>query len=98
CAPLIFGNPETGEGQVGGVIYLDARALVRTFDETTRDLLEAVCAQAVTAINLQGDLERARKSGSADADKLQQNFERLLDVGRSISSTLVLEELLELVM
>lgn len=98
CAPMIFGNPESGEGQVGGVIYLDARALTRTFDETSRELLEALAAQAVSAIGLQSDLERARKAGSPDADKLQQNFERLLDVGRSISSTLVLEELLELVM
>lgn len=98
CSPMVFGNSETGEGQVGGVIYLDARALVKTFDDTSRELLEALAAQAVTAIGIQGDLERARKTGSPDADKLQQNFERLLDVGRSISSTLVLDELLELVM
>jgi serine phosphatase RsbU (regulator of sigma subunit) len=98
CAPMIFVNPETNEGQVGGIIYLDARALTRTFDDQTKALLEALCAASVTAIQNAVELERARKTGGADTGKLQQNFERLLDVGRSISSTLVLEELLELVM
>jgi putative methionine-R-sulfoxide reductase with GAF domain len=94
----VFVNPATNEGHVGGVIYLDARSMVKSFDETSRETLESLSQAAVTAIDTATLIERARKSTNVDQDKLQQNFERLLDVGRSISSVLVLEQLLELVM
>lgn len=96
CAPLLFPGTD-GQRAVGGVIYIDARALVTVFDQTSLDLLMAIADQAVTAMTMQS--EQARWRGiDPDAGKLQQNFERLLEVGRAISSTLVLDDLLGLVM
>jgi phosphoserine phosphatase RsbU/P len=99
CVPMIFGSNEAegGGGQVGGVIYIDARTLVRSFDEQAQMLLETLAAQAVATIQLTAELDKLRRSGG-DGGKLQENFERLLDVGRTVSSTLVLEQLLDLVM
>lgn len=60
-------------------------------------------ASAVAAIGVSAAENPGGKGGGAAAPadgasaKLQQNFERLLDVGRTISSTLVLDDLLELV-
>lgn len=96
CAPLLFPAGD-GQRQVGGVLYIDARALVTVFDQTSLALLQEVAEQAVTAILLHSERERIRGI-DPDAGKLQQNFERLLDVGRAISATLVLDDLLVLVM
>lgn len=96
CVPLLFAGSD-GRAQVGGVLYIDARALVTVFDQTSLELLQAVAEQAVTAMRLQGEQERLRGI-DPDAVKVQKNFERLLEVGRTISSTLVLDDLLQLVM
>jgi len=100
CVPMVFGaEGEAGPGaigQVGGIIYLDARCLIRTFDPKSLELLQLVASTAVTAMETQRALERAGKV-DPNASKVQENFARLLDVGRTISSTLVLDELLELV-
>ena len=99
CAPMLFGagGDDGGGAQVGGVIYLDARTLVRQFDAGALELLETLTAQGVAAIQTSTELEKLRRQGG-DGGKVQENFERLLDVGRSISSTLDLDRLLELVM
>ncbi|MEZ6185541.1 MAG: SpoIIE family protein phosphatase [Planctomycetota bacterium] len=90
CVPILFGD------LVGGVIYLDTRLLVQTFKDQSLELLQYVAVLATEALGAHGD--RARLEGlDPDAGKLQQNFERLLDVGQAMSSTLVLDELLELV-
>ncbi len=101
CVPLIFGAT-AGQGQVGGIVYLDARTLVRAFDATTLDLMRAAAALAVTALERPAGGNGAAPpppppAVDANAAKVQENFARLLDVGRTVSSTLVLEELLELV-
>ena len=95
CVPLYFGVAQ-GQGQVGGVVYLDCRSLIRTFDGRALDAVQGVCRLAVSA--LEGATARAQTERlGPDAGKVQRNFERLLDVGRTVSSTLVLNELLELV-
>jgi serine phosphatase RsbU (regulator of sigma subunit) len=100
CLPLLF-DAENGQQQVGGVIYLDSRSLIRCFDEKDRENAQVVAQMGAAAIR--GKAESAPAGAAAPTvsneanDKLQQNFERLLDVGRTISSTLVLDDLLELV-
>lgn len=90
CVPILI------EELVGGVIYLDTRLMVRTFNENSVELLQYVAILATEALAAHND--RVRLEGlDPDAGKLQQNFERLLDVGQAMSSTLVLDELLELV-
>ncbi|MGE0713620.1 MAG: GAF domain-containing SpoIIE family protein phosphatase [Planctomycetota bacterium] len=95
CVPLLL-DAGNGQQQVGGVIYLDSRSLVRCF--TPADKERALVATQMGAAALgRKDAAPAPAPPSADAAKVQQNFERLLDVGRTISSTLVLDDLLELV-
>jgi serine phosphatase RsbU (regulator of sigma subunit) len=95
CAPLLFGDPTAPT--VGGILYLDSRALVRTFQPEHVQLVSAIAAHGVAALQLQQELFKLRGMAGQDAGKLAENFERLLEVGRSISSTLVLDDLLELV-
>ena len=96
CVPLLFGGTEPGVGQVGGIAYLDARAIQHTFGQAEVECAKVVAQVAVQV--LEGPPAGApAPADTAGADKLQQNFERLLDVGRTISSTLVLDDLLELV-
>ncbi len=97
CVPMIFGLTDGGgKGQVGGIIYLDARSLIKAFDSSNLEALVAVAAMGVSAIENGEVMDRARRL-DPNASKVQQNFERLLDVGRTISSTLVVEDLLDLV-
>ncbi len=95
CAPLVFA------GQVGGIVYLDARSLIRAFDRQSLEVLLGAAALAVSAIESFGSRGAPppppAPAVDANAAKVQENFARLLDVGRTVSSTLVLEELLELV-
>ena len=97
CAPLLFADAAGGQPTVGGILYLDTRALKHTFEPADVDLVTAVAAHGVTALLLQRELFTLRSRSGQDAGKLAENFERLLDVGRAISSTLVLDDLLELV-
>lgn len=98
CVPLLFGGGQPGVGQVGGIAYLDARAIQHTFGNNEVECARVLAEIAVQA--LEGPPAGAAPAAAVDteaSDKLQQNFERLLDVGRTISSTLVLDDLLELV-
>ena len=97
CAPLIFGDRAAGTAYVGGVLYVDANALTKTFDDTDLGVFREVSELSSTALQIHSQLAQAGQASPADA-KLQQNFERLLAVGQAISGTLVLDDLLELVM
>tara|TARA_R110002072_G_scaffold4124_2_gene29165 strand:+ start:602 stop:2542 length:1941 start_codon:yes stop_codon:yes gene_type:complete len=99
CVPLLVSGGQPGVAQVGGIAYLDARAVMHCFGPEELHCAQITAEMAVTALEgpPAGAGGNGTGGGGADNDKLQQNFERLLDVGRTISSTLVLDELLELV-
>ncbi|MDC3379375.1 SpoIIE family protein phosphatase, partial [Planctomycetota bacterium] len=100
CAPVTFTQAD-GSTQVGGVLYVDCSAALKTFRDDDLSILIAVAEFAATAIQNAVTMEKAQ-AGDPDAiakvGKLEANFARLLEVGRAISGTLVLEDLLELVM
>ena len=96
CVPLLF-DTDDGAQQVGGICYLDARSIMHTFTARDRDNALIVAQMGAAALGNTAKLSAAARI-DPNAGKIQQNFERLLDVGRTISSTLVLDELLELVL
>ena len=100
CIPLLFGGSDPAVGQVGGIAYLDARAIQHIFGQREVECAQIVAQIAVQALSdppVSAGASAASAEAAAGSVKLQQNFERLLDVGRTISSTLVLDDLLELV-
>jgi serine phosphatase RsbU (regulator of sigma subunit) len=96
CVPLLFGVHDPGGGSVGGILYLDARSLIKSFTREDQSGLQAVADAAARALENAAQLDKMRRF-DPNAAKVQENFARLLDVGRTISSTLVLDDLLELV-
>ena len=89
---------------VGGVLYLDGRAQVHPFTEAEQEAALAVADAAGMALDrIEKGLVPAGSGGSgggngsdAEVQKLRENITRLLDVGRAIGTTLVLDDLLVL--
>ena len=95
CAPLRQ-KGTGGHHKVAGVLYLDTRVEVRPFDETDLDTAVALADTAGTILERIETGGSAPKKGASDAEvqKLKDNMHRLLDVGRAIGNTLVLDDLL----
>ena len=108
CVPMRFGTREAqAEGaagpQVGGVIYLDSRMTRHELTQRELELVMVLADQATITIENSRLIERSEDSRvSVQQDqgqilKLKENITRLLEVGRAISSTLVLDDLFVLI-
>ncbi|RMG08839.1 MAG: GAF domain-containing protein [Planctomycetota bacterium] len=91
AVPLQFGRRIDGRERVGGVIYVDSPQ--GPLGEPQRKILRTLADHAAIA------LENAHIYHKSEQDRsqilrLKNNITKLYDVGRSISSTLILDELL----
>ncbi len=101
CAP--FRQYGSGAPKVVGVLYLDRRVQAGSFGEAAVAMTQAIADASAIA------LERLEKGHGAppppppppppgasagDVQKLKDNMHRLLEVGRAIGTTLVLDDLL----
>lgn len=101
CVP-VRRTDASGASIVGGVLYLDGRAQVRPFTEADQETALAIADAAGLALDrIEKGLVPAGPGGggkdsNAEVQKLRENITRLLDVGRAIGTTLVLDDLLVL--
>jgi serine phosphatase RsbU (regulator of sigma subunit) len=93
CVPLKYGARLQGEARLAGVIYLDAMGATNTLSEADRDKIVALAELAGVALENAKLFENA-EAERAEVVKLKENIAKLYEVGRSISSTLVLDDLL----
>ena len=94
CAPLKLGRRLDGVDRVMGAIYVDSRA--RPLGQSDLERLDAIAMHASVALETAYLLARS-EAGRAQLLRLKDNLTRLYDVGRSLSSTLILQDLLLLV-
>ncbi len=95
CAPLKFGKRLDGNERVGGAVYVDASPGAAIADAQLQ-LLDQLAGQAAIA------LENAQIFQKGDQDRgqilrLKDNITKLYNVGQSLASTLILEDLLLLI-
>lgn len=95
CAPLKFGKRLDGNERVGGAVYVDASPGAAIADAQLQ-LLDQLAGQAAIA------LENAQIFQKGDQDRgqilrLKDNITKLYNVGQSLASTLILEDLLVLI-
>jgi serine phosphatase RsbU (regulator of sigma subunit) len=92
CAPF---RRREGPTRVLGVLYLDTRAQVRPFSADELAMSQAIAdAGAAMLVRLDNGGAVAPSGGAAEVQKLKENMHRLLDVGRAIGTTLVVDDLL----
>jgi sigma-B regulation protein RsbU (phosphoserine phosphatase) len=94
CAPLKLGRRLDGNERVAGAIYVDSAR--RRLAQPELERLEAVAAYASVSLETASLLARSEEA-RAQILRLKDNVTRLYDVGRSLSSTLILQDLLVLV-
>lgn len=94
CAP--FRRRQEGPAKVLGVLYLDTRAEVRPFSNEDLAASQAIADAGAAMLERleQGGGPAAPSGGAAEIQKLKDNMHRLLDVGRAIGTTLVVDDLL----
>ena len=99
CAPILL--TRDGRRVIGGALYVDSTHT--PFGEgQLRTLSVLVDAAASRLQNMQSQAHVAESTSryegaSMKVEQLRNNITRLYDVGRSINSTLILEDLLELI-
>ena len=94
CAPLKLGRRLDGVERVAGAIYVDSAS--RRLGQPELERLDAVAAHLSVSLETAQILARS-EAGRAQILRLKDNLTRLYDVGRSLSSTLILQDLLVLV-
>lgn len=96
CVPVSFGQRTEGKLRIKGALYADLTSPERAFPD---DLLPRAQVLATHAgIALENARLHARGAASdSQVIRLRHDLGRLHDVGRSINSTLILEDLLVLV-
>jgi serine phosphatase RsbU (regulator of sigma subunit) len=101
CVPVRRSDGKGGHA-IGGVLYLDCRAPIHTFSLADQEAALTIADAggiAFDRIEKGGPLPTSAKGGggsAAEIQKLKDNITRLLDVGRAIGTTLVLDDLLVL--
>ena len=93
CVPLRMGKRLEGQERVGGVIYVDSTGLQHALGDAQRKVLDQLAQQAAIAIENSQIFQKSERE-RAQVSRLKENIARLYEVGRSISSTLILEDLL----
>lgn len=96
CAPLKFGKRLDGTERVGGAIFVDTPPAGKQFGDKDLQVLFQLADQAAIA------LENAYIFHRGEQDKgqilrLKDNITKLYDVGQSIASTLILDDLLVII-
>lgn len=94
CVPLKLGRRLDGVERVAGAIYVDSA--LRALGQAELERLDAVAAHAAASLETAHILARTEAARS-QVLRLKDNLTRLYDVGRSLGSTLVLQDLLVLV-
>ncbi|MEZ0230631.1 MAG: SpoIIE family protein phosphatase [Planctomycetota bacterium] len=93
CVPLKFGKRIEGADRVGGVIYVDSTGLAQALGEPQMKLLNQLAQQAAVALENAQIFQKSERE-RAQVSRLKENIAKLYEVGRSISSTLILDDLL----
>lgn len=94
CAPLKLGRRLDGVDRVSGAIYVDSAT--RRLGQSELERLDAVATHVSVSLETAHILARS-EAGRAQILRLKDNLTRVYEVGRSLSSTLILEDLLVLV-
>jgi serine phosphatase RsbU (regulator of sigma subunit) len=96
CVPISFGQRSEGRLRIKGALYADMTTPPTTFTPRQFERLQVLADHAGVA--LENALLHGRSSSNdSQVLRLRNNLSRLHDVGRSINSTLILEDLLVLV-
>ena len=93
CVPLKYGQRLHGELKLAGVIYVDALGLANALGEPELRLLTALAEVAGVAFENAKIFENT-ESERALTLRLKENVAKLYEVGKSLASTLVLDDLL----
>lgn len=93
CVPLKMGKRLEGADRVGGVIYVDSTGLQQALGETQMRVLHQLAQQAAVALENAQIFQKSERE-RAQVSRLKENIAKLYEVGRSISSTLILDDLL----
>jgi serine phosphatase RsbU (regulator of sigma subunit) len=93
CVPLKMGKRLEGQDRVGGVIYVDSTGLQQALGEPQMKLLNQLAGQAAVALENSQIFQKSERE-RAQVSRLKENIAKLYEVGRSISSTLILDDLL----
>ncbi len=93
CVPLKMGKRLEGADRVGGVIYVDSTGLAQALGEPQIKVLDQLAQQAAVALENAQIFQKSERE-RAQVSRLKENIAKLYEVGRSISSTLILDDLL----
>lgn len=94
CVPLRLGKRlEGGQDRVGGVVYVDSTGLAQALGEQQMRVLAQLAQQAAVALENAQIFQKSERE-RAQVSRLKENIAKLYEVGRSISSTLILDDLL----
>jgi serine phosphatase RsbU (regulator of sigma subunit) len=93
CVPLMMGKRTEGKERVGGVIYVDSKGLQQAIGEQQMRILYQLAEQAAIALENAQIFQKSERE-RAQVSRLKENIAKLYEVGRSISSTLILDDLL----
>ncbi len=96
CAPLKFGKRLEGQERIGGALYADIPQTGGTLGDAQLKMLESLAKHSAIALE-NAHIFHNSEQGRGEILRLKDNITKLYDVGRSISSTLILEELLSIV-
>ncbi|MBL4845819.1 MAG: SpoIIE family protein phosphatase [Planctomycetes bacterium] len=91
CVPLRFGKRLDGVERTGGAVLVE---LNTTTDESKLRTLQQLADQAAISLENAYIFQRGRE-GNTQILRLKDNISKLYDVGQSISTTMVLDDLLE---
>ena len=96
CVPVSFGQRSEGRLRIKGALYADLTSHDKAFPDALLQRVQLLASQC--GIALENALIHARGASSdSQVIRLRHDLGRLHDVGRSINSTLILEELLVLI-
>jgi serine phosphatase RsbU (regulator of sigma subunit) len=101
CVPIIPSKravpgalpTDPAKPRVAGVIYVDSTGVQRAMGEREMKLLNTLADQAAVALENAQIFQKSERE-RAQVSRLKENIAKLYEVGRSISSTLILEDLL----
>jgi serine phosphatase RsbU (regulator of sigma subunit) len=93
CVPLRMGRRLEGAERVGGVIYVDSTGVQNALGDVQMKVLHQLAEQAAIALENAQIFQKSERE-RAQVSRLKENIAKLYEVGRSISSTLILDDLL----